>query len=161
MLLILPAILAVDVNLKPGKTHDCLSQESAEKVLGQHAVNDGSTSTVKDGVKRYDCTFTAEAADPKNGRLGHLYYTLEEFSDVASAHNVYDNIVTGNARNPGHSLLRDTGDEAWYHSDGENFSLIVMRKNKNLVRVKVNKLTSFTSQEALKETMRQLADELQ
>jgi hypothetical protein len=37
------------------------------------------------------------------------------------------------------------GDEAYFHSDGQNFYFIIVRIGKRLFRIKVNKVTSHTS----------------
>ena len=37
------------------------------------------------------------------------------------------------------------GDEAYFHSDGQNFYFIIVRKGEKMFRIKVNKITSTTS----------------
>ena len=50
------------------------------------------------------------------------------------------------------------GDEAYYHSDGENFYFFLVRKKEKMLRLKVNKVTSHSSEAEFKAVTRLIVD---
>jgi len=48
----------------------------------------------------------------------------------------------------------------YYHSDGENFYFILARKNDKMLRMKLSKITSKTSETQFKEVAKKLIDKL-
>ncbi|MGV8093724.1 MAG: hypothetical protein AB2L24_17840, partial [Mangrovibacterium sp.] len=58
---------------------------------------------------------------------------------------VYASIKTANEGHEGIKILDDIGDEAYFHSDGENFYFILVRKGEKVLRMKVSKITGKTS----------------
>ena len=132
----------------PTKIHSeaiCIAKADAEKILGFPALQTESTTLNKDNVVKHQCSWKAAHEDLNS----NLYYLDEQHNDVASAHKVFEDIVTGNANNPGHSRP-DIGDEAWLHSDGTNFCFLMVRKGNRIVRLKVNRLTKQTSVDEMK-----------
>src|SRR6218665_2860587 len=128
----------------------CLTESDAEKILGQSAKMKESLSENKNGVNTFKCTFSANFADPKTNKKGNLYFMLEEFQNVDSSTKAYSNLLNQNINSPDLKKLDAIGDQAFLHSDGENFVLIISRKNNKILRLKVNKLTSLTSLNDLK-----------
>ena len=47
----------------------------------------------------------------------------------------------------GIKTLKNMGDEAYFHTDNQNFYFIMARKGNRMIRMKVNKVTSKTSLE--------------
>jgi len=138
---------------------ECVSQSDAERILGLPAKETDHLSKEKDGVSRFECTFTAtENADAN--RISHLYYVYEQYKNAASAHDVYQGILSANNGMSGQKQLDRLGDEAWLHTDSENFELLIFRKNNHMVRMKINKLTDRTSVPELLSVMRRMADTL-
>ncbi|MCJ7935531.1 MAG: hypothetical protein MUW56_18385 [Chryseobacterium sp.] len=127
------------------KSGFCLAQADAEKILGQTAKLTESSSENKNGVTKFRCTYTANTIDPKTSKTGNLYYLLEEFENVDSSQKAYSDILGQNENMPGLKKLNEIGDQAFLHTDDENFLMIISRKDNKILRLKVNKLTSMTS----------------
>lgn len=127
----------------------CLSQSEAEKILGQPALLKERTSGTKEGRSEYKCAYMATAPDPKTNVTGNIYYVLEEYNTTVAAASAYMNIVQANRHIPGQTTLKGIGDEAYLHTDDKNFAMIICRKGNKMLRIKINKLTSMTSQEEL------------
>lgn len=127
------------------KSNACLAQADAEKILGQPAKLAESSSENKNGIIKFRCTYTANAIDLKTNKTGNLYYLLEEFKDADASQKVYDEILEQNEDMPGLKKLDEIGDQAFLHTDNENFLMIISRKRNKVLRLKVNKLTSMTS----------------
>ncbi|HYV91474.1 MAG TPA: hypothetical protein VE978_06815 [Chitinophagales bacterium] len=116
----------------------------AEKILGEPAHLTDSSMTIEENVSIYKCAYTANAKDPKTGKTGVIYFLFEQYSRDSSAEKVYTSIKTAN-ENHGIKELHDMGDEAYFHTDGENFYFIMVRKGNKMFRIKVNKITGTTS----------------
>jgi len=119
----------------------------AEKILGEEAHLTDSSSKIKGDTLTYNSAYTANSRDEKTGKTGVIYFMFEEYAQVASAKQVYSFIKKSNENHEGVKVLNDLGDEAYFHSDGENFYFILVRKGEKMFRMKVNKITSTTSLE--------------
>ena len=117
----------------------------AERILGEKAQLTDSSSTTKDNVLIYQCSYTAHSPDQKTGKTGAVYFMLEQYKENEAAHQAYASIKSSNENHEGVKVLNDLGDEAYFHSDEENFCFILVRKGKKMIRIKVNKITSKTS----------------
>ena len=138
-----------NIDLQSATDYECIQKAYAEQILGQSATRVENTSTKEAGVVQYKCTYTCLGNDPATNKTGNLYYMYEEYNSTSLAKQTYDNIVASNQQMSGHSKLNDIGDDAWFHTDQENFYLIIFRKQNKMVRIKINKVTSLTSKEAL------------
>lgn len=119
------------------------TQAEAEKILGEPAhLQDSSTSASASSVM-WQCSYKANTED-KTGKTGIVYFLVETHNTVAASHNVYTSIYKANA-NHGVQVLTGVGDEAYFHTDNENFYFIMARKGSKAIRIKVNKTTSHTS----------------
>ena len=103
-----------------------------------------SSSAASAQVTEFRSTFTADTADV-SGKTGNLYFMYEEHDEVSDAEKVYRDIYRSNKGHEGIEVIDDLGDEAYFHSDGENFYFILVRKVNRLIRMKVNKITSHSS----------------
>ena len=123
----------------------CLAKADAEKILGLPARPTESKTFTENNVLIRKCYWKATKDDLNS----NLYYLDEQYDNAESAHKVFDDIVVSNRNNPGQSRP-DIGDEAWFHSDGTNFCLLMVRKGNKIIRMKVSKLTKDTSVEEMK-----------
>ncbi len=137
--------------------YTCLIQSDAEKILGQPAHLTESYSKKEDNIDKHRCIYQVIALDTEPTRPSNLYYVLELYSDAASAHKAYTGILSANVRMPGQSTIDNMGDEAWLHSDGENFHLLLFRKGNKIVRIKINKVTATTSLDELQNVGRKIS----
>ena len=64
------------------------------------------------------------------------------------------------SENHGIKVLHDMGDEAYFHTDNQNFYFIMVRKGGNLFRMKVNKITKTTSLDAFYEIAKNISSEM-
>ena len=123
----------------------CLDKADAEKILGLAARQMESETFTEDNVLQHKCSWKATQEDLNS----NLYYLDEQYKNAESAHKVFEDIVVSNRNNPGQTRP-DIGDEAWLHSDGTNFCLLMVRKGNRIIRMKVNKLTKETSIDEMK-----------
>ncbi len=126
------------------RLQEIFTLNDAEEILGQKAVLKDSATTVRRDTTMYSCAYAAEQKD-KTGKEGVIYFLIEEYSDITSAHSVYAAIKAANDSHEGIKPVHDLGDEAYFHSDGDNFYFIMVRKGGRMFRMKVNKITSHTS----------------
>ena len=123
----------------------CLAKADAEKILGLPARQTESETFTENNVLQHKCSWKATQEDLNS----NLYYLDEQYNNAESAHKVFEDIVVSNRNNPGQTRPL-IGDEAWLHSDGTNFCMLMVRKGNKIIRMKVNKLTKETSVEEMK-----------
>jgi hypothetical protein len=119
--------------------------QDAEKILGEPAHLTDSSATVSKNNSIYRCTYFANVKDEKSGKTGCIYFLLEHYSDIADAQKKYTDIKVANQNHEGVKELQDLGDEAYFHTDNQNFYFIMVRKGAKVFNMKVNKITSKTS----------------
>lgn len=123
---------------------DLFPLTDAEKILGEAAHLSDSASAFPSGTLRYSCAYFANARDLKSGKTGSVYFFIEDYGELAAAREKYSFIKTAN-EDQGIKTLKDLGDEAYFHSDNQNFYFIMVRKDKIVFNMKVNKITNNTS----------------
>jgi hypothetical protein len=128
-------------------SYECLAQADAERILGLPAKETEHASKEKNGVTQFSCTYTA--VDNATNKTSNLYYLYEQYKSPESAHAAYEGLVSANASMPGQTKIDSIGDETWLHTDRGNFDLVMCRKKNHMVRIKINKITSKTSLQAL------------
>ena len=130
---------------KPTALGNLFTLTDAEKIIGQSAhLTDSSTKDDGD-VLIYRCSYKANVEEVKTQKTGAVYFLVEQYNQISSAEKKYSSIKTANENHEGVKVLDDMGDEAYYHSDGENFYFIMVRKGTRVFNMKVNKITSTTS----------------
>jgi hypothetical protein len=134
-----------------------LALSDAEKIMGEPAMLTCNTFTQEGSLLQYQCTYTALSEDDRTGKTGKLYYMSEVYVAEEVARAAYAEIYNANSRHEGVEIVSGVGDEAYYHSDGENFYFFLVRKNKSMFRLKLNKVTSHSSVENFKEVARLIA----
>jgi hypothetical protein len=128
----------------------------AERILGETAHLKDSVLTVKSDTVSYKCSYIADSEDQKAGKTGAIYVMFEDYKELASAKKVYASIWTSNKNHQGIKVLEGVGDEAYFHSDGQNFYFILVRKGGKILRMKVNKITSKTSLDEFNQVARNI-----
>lgn len=132
----------------------------AEKILGEPAkLTDSVSATTGQWIYQFNSTYTANSADTKSGKRGNVYFMFEEYHGLVSAKESYSSIKKSN-EDHGIETLTGYGDEAYFHTDNENFCFILVRKRNLMFRLKVNKLTSKTSIEEFKSISKRIANDL-
>src|SRR4030095_1736312 len=138
---------------------DLLSLSDAKKILGENAHVSDSSASEANGQLTVKRTFTADNVDLETRKKGNIYFMFEHFDQDSSAHKIYSDIKKANEGHPGIMYLSGVGDEAYFHSDGENFYFVLVRKDSKLLRMKLSKITSHSSKaEFLNVTRKIVAD---
>jgi hypothetical protein len=143
----------VDTSLTAAKL---LTLADAEKIMGEklHLIEN---STKRDkGISTYLCGYQANTKDIKSGKTGAIYFLLDQFDQVSAAKKKYAETKTANEHN-GIKTLNDLGDEAYFHTDNQNFYFIMVRKGTKVFNIKVNKITHTTSLENFNQVARKIA----
>jgi len=135
----------------------CLSQVDAGKILGQSSKLVEKLIEKNENAIKYKCTYTISS---KTIRSSNLYYVFEDHKDIMSAKRAYKEIVLNNESMSGLKVINDIGDEAFLHTDGENFNLIISRKGDKILRLKVNKITNKTSSKEMELVSRKIASSI-
>lgn len=144
--------------VQPGDS-SFMSLADAEKILGEKAHATEGTAKTKSDTAFYRSTYMADTVDAKTGKTGVVYFILEEYARLDAAKKNYSFIKTAN-ENHGIKMLNNLGDEAYFHTDNENFYFILVRKGKKMFRIKVNKITSHTSLDEFNAFAKKLAERL-
>jgi hypothetical protein len=135
----------VNQHAKPTALGKLFTLPDAEKIIGQPAHLADSSTKREGNVLIYRCAFKANSEDVKTHKTGAIYFLAEEYSQISSAQKKYSSIKKANENHEGIKVLDNLGDEAYFHSDGENFYFIMVRKGTSVFNMKVNKITSTTS----------------
>ena len=125
----------------PSALGSLFTLSEAEKILGEPA---------------YLCSYKASKTDSATAKTGAIYFLIEQFAQVTSAQEKYSFIKKANEGHDGIKVLNDYGDEAYYHSDGENFYFIMVRRGAKVFNMKVNKITTNTSLDQFNAIARQI-----
>jgi hypothetical protein len=137
-----------------------LSLSYAEKIMGEPAELTCNTFIKRSDTLEYRCDYTALLQDEKIGKTGKLYFMYEVYAGVAAAENAYTTIYQANSGHEGIEVVTGLGDQAYYHSDGRNFYFFLVRKNEKMFRMKLNKVTSHSSEVYFKEVARLIVDKI-
>lgn len=131
-----------------------------EKILGQAASLTDQKKEIKDNFIKRSLTYTCLENELETNRPINLHYILTKYTDSTLARNAYDDILKSNHNMPGQTSLTGFGNQAWYHSDNENFSVIIVRKGDKLLLMKINKMTRKFSKEELKKVTKRITSDL-
>jgi hypothetical protein len=137
-----------------------LTLTDAEMIMGEQVKLTGNTFIKKGDTLEYKCDYTAISQDVITSKTGKLYFMYEIYDGVAAAANAYSSIYQANRKHKGAEIVSGLGDEAYYHSDQTGFYFVLVRKDKKMFRLKLNKVTSHSSETAFKEVVRRIVDKL-
>jgi hypothetical protein len=161
--LIAVAICAPFISGAQGKppvvTDSLFSHFDAERILGQSARMTEREISIQKESKIYKSAYSSIEKDEATGKQGNVHYMVEQFNDDLAAHKSFLAIKTASEKN-GIQTINHLGREAYYQSDNENFHLIMVRKGAVVYRIKINKITSRTSELALNEVAKQIAEKI-
>jgi hypothetical protein len=143
--------ISVDSDNQDVKMEILFTLEDAEKILGEPAtLEDSSTSNGKNGDV-YQSSYKALSEEASTKKTGIVYFLVTKFANEDFAKRDYSSIKTANQHN-GIEELNNLGNEAYFHTDNENFYYIMVRKGLYGFRIKVNKITGNTSKDAFMKT---------
>ena len=132
----------------------------AEKIMGEPGELTCNTFIKKGDTLEYKCDYTALSQDAVTRKTGKLYFMYEIYGGVDAAASAYTAIYQSNSGHNGVEVISGVGDEAYYHSDQTGFYFFLVRKNKKMFRLKLNKATSHSSVVEFKEAARRIVDRL-
>jgi hypothetical protein len=138
---------------------DIFSLKDAEKILGEPASLTKSSINIEADTTISNSTYTAKSKDEKTGKTGNVYFMHEQYNDAATAHGLLAYYQKANEQN-GAKTITGMGDEAWYHTDGQNFYFIMARKGNKMIRLKVNKVTANTSVDAFNAVAKEVVERM-
>ena len=137
-----------------------LTLSDAERIMGESALLECNTFIQRGSTMEYRCAYTALAQDNRTGKTGKLYFMSEVYAGEDLAKTAYAEIYESNRRHEGVEIVTGVGDEAYYHTDGSNFYFFLVRKNEKMFRMKLNKVTSHSSEVNFKEVARLIVDKI-
>ena len=159
------------LSIKTGPT-TLFTLADAEKIMGEPgrlvdsetvAAGKGRENSPKDSVWHikntasfYGCTYEANTKDEKTGKIGRIYFFVDEYPNVLSASAVYSYYKRSNQHHDGFKELQ-LGDEAWY---GNSPLFVYVRKANKIMMMKVNGMTSKTSSEGFDQVVKSIAANL-
>lgn len=132
------------------------TRADADKIMGESTHLTDSSFNTEPHVTSYLCGYKADVKDHKTGKTGAIYFLFEQYKDISEAKIKYESIYLANKPH-GAEKVSNLGEEAYYHTDGENFYFIMVRKGKYVFNIKVNKTTSTTSLNEFKKTAGRIA----
>ncbi len=133
------------------------TKADAEKIMGEPGhLTDNSIKRNPGVVIHYD----AYAANVEGAKMAHVYFLIEQFDESSAAKNKYASTKKSNEGHDGINTLDSLGDEAYFHSDGENFHFIMVRKGAWLFSMKVSKITATTSVDEFNRVAKRITAEL-
>ncbi|MCF8325356.1 MAG: hypothetical protein K9I84_10385 [Leadbetterella sp.] len=122
-----------------------LTLKEAERILGETCELKESGNESKNGGHKYMSTHIGHSS------ANHaLYFIFESYENELSAKKTFEDFRLSNQSLRGFETIENVGNEAFFHTDKENFGLIIARKSNEIIRLKVNKLNGKTSISELK-----------
>ncbi len=140
-------------------TGELFSLAEAEKILGEPATLGNNTEGFDGQSGFHNIDYTAKDTDRVSGKLGAIYLLMQSYKTEAGAQERYTTIKTANEPH-GIETLTGVGDEAYFHTDNENFLFIMARKGVKVLTMKVNKVTSKTSVDAFNKVARKIVGKM-
>lgn len=125
-----------------------LTLQEAERILGESCQLKESGNETKEDGHKFKSTHIGNSSDGKTNHA--LYFIFESYSDENSAKKTFKNFKVSNQSFDGFESINNIGEEAFFHTDKENFGLVIARKGSEIIRLKVNKLNAKTSVSELK-----------
>ena len=149
-------IAKTDSTMSPA---NLFTRADAEKILGQNSLLQDSLYEMKEDTIRYKCSYIADSIVAKTGKTGTVYFMFEKYTKVVEACEKYTSTYEANKEHDGVKVIKDVGDEA-YSQVTKTFYFIMVRARNKIIVMKVNKLTSKTSQDEFIRTAREISKKL-
>ena len=135
------------------------AKSEADKILGSPAHLTDSLSKRDASQSSYLCGYKADNKDQKTGKIGAVYFLFETYNNIDGAKKRFSDVYISN-RAHGLELINHLGNEAFYHTDNENFDLIMVRKGKYVFNIKINTRTSTSSLGELKKVVKKITGQI-
>lgn len=135
------------------------AKPEADKILGAPTHLTDSVHKKEASSSSYLCGYKADNEDAKTGKTGAVYFLFEEYNNLDSATKRLSNVYLSNRAN-GMVKMNNLGDEAVYHTDNENFHLVMVRKGRYVFNIKINKRTSTSSVSELKKIAHRITEKI-
>lgn len=132
------------------------TRADADKIMGEPTRLTDSSFKAAPEVSSYLCGYQANSKDSVTGRTGAIYFLFEQYKDISGARIKFESIYASN-KPYGAEKVSSLGDEAYYHTDKQNFDFIMVRKGNYVFNMKVNKRTSTTSLNEFKKVAGRIA----
>jgi hypothetical protein len=120
-----------------------LTIQEAERILGESCQLKESESIAENGGHKFKSTHLGNFSNEKTNHA--LYFVFESYRDESSAKKTFETFRLSNQSFEGFETIENIGNEAFFHTDRENFGLLIARKGNEIIRLKVNKLNPKTS----------------
>jgi hypothetical protein len=133
-----------------------LTTQEAERILGESCQLKESSNSLENGGHKYKSTYLANSSDEKLNKIIALNFMFESYGDEKDAQKMFETFKLSNEKLERFEIINNIGDEGFFHTDNKNFYLIIVRKGNELVRFKVNKITTKTSLIELKKVANDL-----
>ena len=100
-----------------------LTLQEAERILGETCELKESGNESKNGGHKYKSTHIGQSS------ANHaLYFIFESYENELSAKKTFEDFRLSNQSLRGFETIENIGNEAFFHTDKENFGLIIARK---------------------------------
>jgi hypothetical protein len=126
-----------------------LTLQEAERILGEPCQLNNNESSALNGNHQYKSVYWANSSNEAANKVA-LYFAFESFGNENDAQKIFEELKTSNQNHTEFEVLKELGNEAFFHSDNKNFYLIIARKHNEIIRLKVNKITPKASVTELK-----------
>jgi len=135
------------------------AKTEATQILGTATHLTDSVSKKEVSSSTYLCGYKANLADPKTGKIGAVYFLFEDYQVVDGAIKRFSDVYLSN-RTHGMVKIANLGDEAVYHTDNQNFDLMMVRKGKYVFNIKINSRTSTSSLGELEKIVKKITKKI-
>lgn len=137
-----------------------LDKEKVDRILGHQSHLEKVTAYIKDGTRTYQSVFHDDDPDPSTGKTGILYYMYEEYQTAAAAKSFLDSTLKSNHIDPANGVQMGNGAELHYLTGVRVIRMVMILKEKHLIRLKVNPATSRYSSVEFQKVAVELANQL-
>ena len=135
------------------------AKTEATQILGAATHLTDSVSKKEVSLSTYLCGYKADLADPKTGKIGAVYFLFEDYQVIDGAIKRFSDVYLSN-RTHGMVKVANLGDEAVYHTDNQNFDLMMVRKGKYIFNIKINSRTSTSSVSELEKIVKKITKKI-
>jgi len=135
------------------------TKSEADQILGSPTHLTDSVSKKEASSSSYLCGYKADMADPKTGKFGTVYFLFEDYQIIDGAIKRFSDVYISN-RTHGMVKVDNLGDEAVYHTDNQNFDLMMVRRGKHVFNIKINTRTSTSSLSELKKIVKKITEKI-
>jgi hypothetical protein len=137
-----------------------LDAEDAMRILGNPGRLEKATAYLDDGIKVYQSAFRDDWRDPNTGKTGILYYMYEEYPSAQAARSFLVSTLKANHVDLADGIRTKSGAELHYLTGGEVVRMAMVLKGNQMIRLKVNQLTSRYQLGNFKDIAGELANRL-